>query len=74
MPNRRKIWLFEGVKVDEIGWMQFMEESGPPRPTFSCGIHSLALRRHEQECKNPMSVERLLGSEKQRKESEGVTT
>ncbi len=73
MPKRREIWLFEGVKVDEMHW-NFYRRILTPWPTIFTGIHSpgpLALWASMQ--KPCVRVERLLGSVKQQKESNRVT-
>ncbi len=73
MPNRREIWLFEGLNMDEIGW-NFYRRILTPWPTIFTRIHSpgpSALWASMQ--KNHPRVERLLHSVKQQKESDRVT-
>ncbi len=72
-PNRTQMWLFQGVKVDEIGW-NFHGKILTSRLTFSSRIHSpgpLALWVSMQ--KPCVQVERLLASVKQQEESDRVT-
>ncbi len=72
-PNRTEIWLFEGVKVDKIGW-NFHGTIWTQRQTFSRGMNPpgpLALWASMQ--KPHVWVKRLLRSVKQEKESDGVT-
>ncbi len=55
MPNRREIWLFHGVNMDEICW-NFSGRILTLRPTISTRIHTLqTLQCYEQACKNPSS-------------------
>ncbi len=72
-PNRTEIWLFEGVKVDEMDW-NYHGRIRSQRQTFSSGIHPpgpLALWASMQ--KPCVQVKRLLGLVKQQKESNSVT-
>ncbi len=74
MPNRREIWLFQGVNMDEIGW-NFHGGIQTPWPTVSTRIHSPGPPVLWASMQKPgVRVERLLGSVKQQKESDGVTT
>ncbi len=73
MPNRTEKWLFEGEKVDEMAW-NFHGTIPTSRPTISTWLHPPgppALCTGMQ--KTRVRVERLLGSVKQRKESDRVT-
>ncbi len=73
MPNRTERWLFEGIKVDEIGW-NFHGTIWTQRQTFSSGIHPPGPPALWASMQKPcVWVERLLGSVKQQKESERVT-
>ncbi len=73
MPNGTQMWLFEGVKVDEIGW-NFHGTIWTQRQTFSRGIHLPGPPAPWASMQKPcVQVERLLGSVKQQKESNRVT-
>ncbi len=73
-PNRTQMWLFEGVKVDEIDW-NFPGTIWTQRQTFSRGIHPPGPPAPWASMQKPhVRVERLLGLVKQQKESDGVTT
>ena len=72
-PNRTQMWLFEGVKVDEIG-RTFHWIIQTRRQTFSRGNHPPGPLAPWASMQKPcVRVERLLGSVKEQKESDGVT-
>ena len=74
MPNRTEIWLFQGVKVDEIGW-NFHGRIWIPWPTIPTRIHSPGPSAPWASMQKPrVRIERLLVSVKQQKENDGVTT
>ncbi len=73
MPNRREIWLFQGVNMDEIGW-NFYRKILTPWPTISTGIHFPGPPEPWASMQKPcVWVERLLCSVKQQKENDGRT-
>ncbi len=67
MPNRREIWLFQGINVDEMAKILI----GKTRPTISTGSHSPGPPAPWASMQKPrVRVERLLRSVKQQKESD----
>ncbi len=67
MPNRREIWLFQGVNMDEIGW-NFHGGIRTTWSTISTGIHSPGPPALWASMQKPcVWVERLLGSMMQQK-------